>query len=405
MFGCGPEVAPCYARSVVTVDDRILSPRFLLLSVVHFLHALAFNLYLHFGGFLQQLGAQELQIGLIVGLTGATAVLARPALGRAMDLRGRRVVILCGGALHVGVCLAYLTVTALGPWVYAVRVLHGMAEAALFASLFAYATDILPASRRIQGIALFGVSGLLPMSLGGLLGDALLGSGGYRPLFAVAGGLGATALALSTTLGEVPRPPGEPPRGLLPALLQRDLLPLWVTGLCFATAIASYFSFMKTFVLLSGVGSVGLFYSAYSIAAVSLRLVGSSWPERLGPRRTLLGALTSLCAGLFVLAMARDARAIGCAGVLCGLGHGFCFPILLGLVVSRARPTERGAALAIFTALFDGGTLVGGPLLGAIVTRAGYPSMFIAAAGLVVAGALTFQTWDRRAVEAVARGG
>ncbi len=382
---------------MVTDDDRILSPRFLLLSLVHFLHALAFNLYLHLGGFLQGLGARELEIGFVVGITGATAVLARPALGRAMDLRGRRLVIVFGGALHVLVCLAYLSVSVLGPWVYTVRVLHGLAEAALFASLFAYATDILPASRRIQGIALFGVSGLLPMSVGGLLGDALLEAGGYRPLFAVAAGLAATALALSTPLREVPRPPGEPPRGLLAALLQRDLLPLWVTGLCFATAIASYFSFMKTFVLLRGVGTLGLFYSAYSIAAVGLRLVGSSWPERLGPRRTLLPALASLCAGLLVLAMARDARAIGCAGVLCGLGHGFTFPILLGLVVTRARPTERGAALAIFTALFDGGTLVGGPLLGAVVTRQGYGAMFVTAAGIVVAGALVFSAWDRRA--------
>ncbi len=380
----------------VTADGRILSPRFLLLSLVQFLHALGFNLYLHLGGFLQGLGARELQIGFIVGLTGATAVLARPALGRAMDLRGRRLVIVFGGVLHVIVCLAYLTVTALGPWVYVVRVLHGLAEASLFASLFAYATDILPPARRIQGIALFGVSGLLPMSLGGLLGDALLGASGYRSLFAVAAGLAATALALSMPLREAPRPPGDPPRGLLAALLQRDLLPLWATGLCFATAIASYFSFMKTFVLLSGVGSLGLFYSAYSIAAVSLRLVGSSWPERLGPGRALLPALGSLCAGLVVLAMAKDARAIGSAGVLCGLGHGFTFPILLGLVVTRARPTERGAALAIFTALFDGGTLVGGPLLGAVVTRFGYPTMFLAAATLVVLSALTFSVWDRR---------
>ena len=375
--------------------EPLLTRSFLLAALAHFMHCMAFNLYLHLPGFLKDRGASEVEIGLIFGLTAATAIAARPSMGRTMDRHGRCVLILAGGMLHVLVCVLYLTVTRIGPWAYGVRVLHGVAEAAIFASLFAFAADVVPASRRIQGIALFGVSGMLPMSLSGLLGDVILAHAGYRELFAVSAVFAILGLVSSWPLVDAPRTGGEPSRGVLAAARQRNLVTLWGVGLCFATAISAYFTFMKTFVLTTHVGTVGLFFSAYSIAAVGLRTLGGSIPDRVGPRRALLPSLAMLVAGLLVLARANSDLAIGVAGTLCGLGHGFTFPILLGLVVHRSRPNDRGASMALFTALFDGGTLIGGPLLGATIRVAGYGAMFTTAAALVTLGAAGFYAFDR----------
>jgi predicted MFS family arabinose efflux permease len=77
------------------------------------------------------------------------------------------------------------------------------------------------------------------------------------------------------------------------------------------------------------------------------------------------------------------------------IGHCFTFPILLGLVVTRARAAERGAAMSLFTALFDGGVLVGGPTLGALIRFADYPAIFTSAAALVATGAAVLAIWDR----------
>ncbi len=81
--------------------------------------------------------------------------------------------------------------------------------------------------------------------------------------------------------------------------------------------------------------------------------------------------------------------------MLCGLGHGFVFPILFGMVVGRAREVERGAAMSIFTALFDVGVLIGGPVLGLVIRLAGYPAMYVTAALIVCGGAVGFAVWDR----------
>jgi len=374
-----------------------LTPPFLLSSAANFLQSLAFNLYLHLPGYLKELGAGEVQIGVVFSVTAATAIASRPVVGRAMDRQGRRVVIVTGGALNVVVCALYLTIHALGPWLYVVRIGHGIAESMLFAALFTHAADLVPPPRRTEGIALYGISGLLPISLGGLLGDVILTHAGYARLFETSIVFAAAALALSLPLRDSRPPPGDvPARGFVASVMDRRLLPLWFIGFIFAAAITATFTFLKTFVMTTGIGSVGLFFSAYSAAGVLLRLLFGWVPERIGPKRALFPALGMLAAGFLLLALAANSAMILAAGTLSGLGHGFTFPILSGLVVSRARSAERGAAMSLFTALFDGGVLIGGPVFGLVIRGAGYPAAFTTAAAVTLVGALVFALWDRR---------
>lgn len=369
----------------------------MLCFAANFLQNLAFTLYLHLSGFLHALGADEVRIGVVVSVTAATAILWRPPLGTLMDARGRRGVILAGGVLNVLVCALYPTVHDLGIWLYVVRAAHGVAEATLFTALMTHAADLVPAERRTEGIGIYGISGLLPMSVSGVLGDVILRYGTYADLFHVSTAFAFASLLLSLPLRDVQHPPDElPGRGFLAAVMQPNLLPLWFIGLVFATALTAQFTFVKTFVIETGIGSVGLFFTAYAIAAIVLRL-GFAWvPERVGPKRALVPALALLALGYVLLAFAVTAPAIAVAGACAGLGHGFTFPILSGLVVARARVSERGAATSIFTALFDGGALVGGPLLGAIIRDGGYPTMFLCAAALVTVGGALFAWIDRR---------
>ena len=377
----------------------VLSPRFVLAAVANFLQTLAFNLYLHFPGYLKDLGADEVQIGLVFGVGAAAAIAARPTIGHAMDARGRRSVILVGGVLNVLVCALYPTIRTLGPWLYVVRIGHGIAEAMLFAGLFTYATDLLPPARRTEGMALYGVSGLLPMSLGGLLGDLILRHADYITLFHVSVALAAASLLLSWPLREPRREVHElPARGFAASASQRNLLPLWFIGTVFAVVLAANFTFLKTYVMATGIGSVGLFFTCYSVAAILLRIFLAWVPDRIGLKRALFPSLGAVALSFILLAFAATPFAVGMAGVLGGLGHGFTFPVLSALVVERARPSERGAAISIYTALFDAGALIGAPVLGAVIHLAGYTAMYLVSSVLMVGGAVAFALWDREAL-------
>jgi len=387
-------------------DPRLLTRPFLLCFVANLLQGLAFNLFLHFPGYLKQLGADELRIGFVSALTAVAAIALRPPTGRAMDRRGRRIVILVGGCVNVVAVALYLSVDRIGPWLYTVRVTHGVAEALLFSSLFTYAADHVPAARRTQGLALFGVSGMLPISLAGAFGDWLIPRHGFEALFLCSLGLAVASLLCSLPLRDVPRQHAATgrPLGFRAALGQRDLLPLWFMGTIFSVALTAFFVFIKTFVDETGIGTVGGFFTAYTASALVLRAFFGWVPDRVGPKRVLVPALTALALGFLALAQAQDASDVAAAGLLCGIGHGYTFPILFGLVVTRAPDDNRGASMAIFTALFDLGLLVGGPLLGALIERAGYPTTFRSAGALTLAGLALFLLWEHHLERTLKRG-
>ncbi|MCP5057882.1 MAG: MFS transporter [bacterium] len=387
--------------------ESLSSRAFWLCFWVNMLQGTAFNLFLHFPGYLHDLGAGDAEIGWISSITAVAAIVLRPPIGRAMDRHGRRPIILIGGLLNAAVVGLYLWIESIGPALYAVRVLHGLAEAMLFSALFTYAADHVPARNRTQGLAWFGVSGLLPMAIGGVLGDRLLVFGGtgnarFDVLFQVAFGLAALSLMVSVALPEAwrtRRGAGEGdgrPGGLRAALRQPDLKPLWLIGGAFSVAVTALFVFTRRFVDETGIGSVGSFFAAYTVAALFLRLFFGWLPDRIGPKRILLPALMALTAGFLWLAYATSDRDVVIGGLLCGIGHGYAFPILFGMVVSRTPETNRGMAMAVFTALFDVGVLAGGPFFGLWIERAGFSAMFLAAAVVTIVGTLVFYAWDGR---------
>ncbi|NOY56647.1 MAG: MFS transporter [Actinobacteria bacterium] len=374
---------------------KLLTRRFTLAWLANLSQAMAWALFIHFPGFLLGLGASEVEIGLLIGLTALASVVVRPWVGRAMDVYGRRPVIIVGNLGNIATLTLYLTVTGLGPWIYVVQILHGFATALLFTSLFTYGADQVPSARRTEGLALFGVSGLLPIALGGLLGDIILGAGPFTHLFLTALGFAGFALLLSLPLHDAPRGTSVPLR-FWASVTAPDLQPLWWLTFVFAVALTAYFTFLKTFVVETGIGSVGAFFAAYSGIAIALRLFAGSLPDRVGQMKVLYPALASATIGFVVLALAGSGTAVVVAGLLCGTGHAYAFPIMLALVVTRSRKADRGSAIAIFTGLFDLGALIGAPALGAAIHFGSYQTMFFTAAAWTLLGTAVFAHWDRR---------
>ena len=382
------------------MTERLFTRPFLLVSVANFASGMAYALFLHFSGYLADLGASDTQIGLIYGATAVASIAIRPLLGTIMDRYGRRPVILVGNILNVVFVLLYLTVTTLGPWVYAVRIGHGVAEAMLFSALFTYGTDVIPKSRRTEGIALFGVSGLLPIGVAGIVGDFVLSIAGFRELFLTASGFAVVTLLLCLPLPER-RPtlePGQSPQGFWKIVAQRDLLPIWWMIGSFSTVLTGYFVFIRRYVDDTGFGSVGLFFSTYVAVAILERVFLGWLPDRIGRMRVLYPSLGILVIGFFVLAGAGSWVGVAIAGAFCGAGHGFIFPILTSLLVDRAPDTDRGSAMSFFTALFDVGTLIGGPILGAIIDSAGWGPMYVVAGLALGVATVIFSRWDRWAM-------
>jgi MFS family permease len=166
-------------------------------------------------------------------------------------------------------------------------------------------------------------------------------------------------------------------------------------GTVLAIGITSFFVFLKTYAQEESLGSISTFFTPFALTAVLLRVFAGWVPDRVGPRRALLPAMSVLLVGIVVLGAATAGWHVAMAGVLCGLGHGYVFPILSALIIDRAPEGDRGAAVTLFTALFDVGLLLGGPSLGWVIETWGYRAMFGASALVLVLGSLVFARWDR----------
>ena len=377
---------------------RLLTRPFVLCSLSNFLQGIAFCLFLHLPGFYADLGASPAVIGWIFAAMSAVAIGIRPLLGTAMDRWGRRVPILFGNVLNVVVIGLYLTVDQVGAWAVLVRVLHGISGATLFTVLFTYAADWVPPQRLTEGLAIFGVSGMAPMSIGGMLGDRILEDGSYSMLFLWAWGFAVMALLTALPLRDAPRRPLDPskPRGFTNALTQRDLLPIWWIGGVFFVALTGIFVFLKTFIMSREVGSVGMYFAGYTGVAVLIRLFLGWLPDRVGPVRVLAPALLVFATGFLFLAIAHSSEMVLIAGILGGVGHAYAFPILFGMVVKRVSEQQRGSAMAIFTGLADLGAVVGGPVFGGLLERTNYAFLYVVVAATVGMGLMVFLPWNAR---------
>ncbi len=346
---------------------------------MHFSGGMALSLYILFPLFIRHLGGSELSIGLYAGITGAAAVAARLPVGYLLDTRGRRRVLALAGILHVVAWLGFLTVGALGARAVLFVVVYGVASGSLFAAYFTYATDIIPVSRRSEGIAMFGIWGMLPNGLGPLLGEFVIARDGFRVYFAVAAVLACVSLWLSRLLPETAVSARSESHHSRPAATQlpwRGLLFLLSTTFMFGAAVSGIFTFLAPFAHARGGTGVGSFFMSYALAAVAVRVLTGRVPDRLGLRRVLIPALFLFAAGALLLPHVERSAALVMVGVMCGAGHGYAFPILNVLTVQQVSVAQRGRAVSWFTAMFDLGNTLANPVLGAIAEWAGYRAMF-----------------------------
>ncbi len=380
------------------VSDRLLTGAFMLLFALSFLQEWSFGLMVHLPGYLESLGADESTIGLVYASAAFVALALRPLIGRFIDQVGRRTVMLIGGLLFTVAPLLFIPLTAVGPPMFLARIFYMSVEVTLFTTVIAIGADIIPASRRIQGLALLGLAGLLPIGLGSVVGDLVAGDGNYTRLFVIAAALSFASWSLAWGLPRLVSadPHRERHRGFFPVLTQRNLGPVWLLTGAFVTGLITMFTFLRTYVDASGRGSVGLYLGIYSVVAVVMRLSIRTPRKKKGLVRLVVVAIGVVVAEFVVLGATGSVPAMMVAAALGGAGHGLVFPVLTTMVVNRASAEERGTALAVFSGMFDVGTLIVAPAAGFVIEAIGYGPTF-EIVGVVIAAMLAgFLLWERR---------
>lgn len=366
---------------------------FLLLVGGHFLQALGFSSMVLLPVYVAYLGASRAEIGAIMAVASVGGLVLRPLAGWALDAVGRRPTVV-GGTVMLAVGMALIgLVDRVGPLIYLARVAMGIGAGTLFTAYFTFAADLIPAERRTEGIALFGVSGLVPLIINPVADGLGVSAPDLRWFFVGVGGVVLLSLVFVLALREPPHDRAARPRGLRSvqsALVRRSLAPVWFATVVFAGLVALYMAFSVVVAKARGIEDPASMWFTYAAGAAGVRLFGGRLPERLGPRNLVAPALACYAGALLVAAGAEDRWALLASGLLAGVGHGYCFPVLTAQVVDRVHPALRGSGLAMFTALWEASGLALTPLFGALADASDDATMF---AGAAIFALLGLGTW------------
>lgn len=368
-------------------DTRLLTRDFNLLVLAHLLQAVGWSTMLLLPLYLSALGGSRAAIGTVMAAAAVGGIALRPVVGVALDRWGRKPTIGVGTVVMVLAMAGMALVDRVGPLIVGLRVVFGAGTGALFTGYFTLATDLIPASRRTEGIALFGISGLVPLAVNPLAERLGVVGTDIRWFLAAMSGVLLLSLLPLRAVRERPRPPvGEGPglRDVLAGLRRRSLWPAWLATVVFASLVVLYMAFASVTAEARGLGHPASFWWTYALGAIAVRLFGARMPDRVGPSNLVVPALGIEIAGVLVLAGAHDAAHLQLAGLLGGVGHGIGFPVLTSQVATRVPETMRGAALSLFTGLWDVSFLLAPPALGLVADRHGDAAMLTGAALVAV---------------------
>lgn len=366
-------------------------------TLVNFLFFLGLNAFVLLPLYILELGGTEADIGLIQAVYSATGILCQPVIGQWVDRIGRRLLMVLGALLVAATSATFALTSSLAVFGL-LRALQGIGFSAFFVANYVHVVDLVPVERRGWALGIFGVSGLLATALAPLLGEVALRHLGFPALFA--GAMlcaGGAAAGLTRMRGIRPPMASTGHRTGLLRLGMRELLRMHMAVACFfGLGTGVIFTFLPGFGEFLGVRGVGLFYTAYALAAILVRVAGGELIDTLGRRAVIIPSMAVQAGAAFILTLLAlvvgpDARLpvvpfLFLAGFMAGSAHGFLYPALSALLVDVTPERRRASVVGIFSSVFLVGTASGALVFGYVAHAFGYRVMWGLLTGVLLTG-------------------
>jgi MFS family permease len=341
---------------------------------------------------LQADGARPYEVSLLLAGGVLPQLLLARRIGRLVDARDSRRLLVLGGLVEVGATIPLIFLHAIGPIVILVAVL-GVAGSLTGATWSALVPRIVgedglasavSAQQSLNVLVLVGAP-----AAGGLLAGAF-GSG--LPV-----ALDAATFAVVTVAGALVRTrriPEQAPAVDEPvhardgfAILRGDrvLAPL-VAGVALVVLLVGMVDVVLVYLVRDALHAGGIWYGVAEASWMAGMVAGALGAGRLGTERarvraTLAGAAVA-CAGVASFAVAPAVLVLVPLSVLGGVGNGYAGTCLSTLLMTRTPDGARGRVSAAANAVF-GGAQGASLLLGGVVAVALSPRAIYAVAGLL----------------------
>ncbi len=338
-------------------------------------------------------------IGLVLSGYTLTALLVRPFSGFIVDSYPRKQVLLICYFLMFVFFAGYLVAGSLLLFAI-VRTLHGAPFGATTVANSTVAIDVLPSSKRAEGIGYYGLSNNIATAISPSVAIYLYQlTHNFDLIFTLSMIVAGIGLIINSTVKIEKRQLVKDKKVI--SLDRFFLLKSWsqsLTMVCFAFS----YGILSTYIAIYGkeqlgiTTGTGLFFLLMSLGLICSRLIGN---KSLGKGRIVenasLGIVVSLV-GYFIFAAIDNPFGYYSAAIIIGLGNGHMFPAFQTMFINLAPHTQRGTANSSLLISWDVGVGLGILIGGIVVEYFGYSASFWVSAIINLIGVVGFLFFARK---------
>jgi len=345
--------------------------------------------------YLARLGADEREIGILIGVVGIASLVSRLLVGGALQKYSERSVMMVGALLSVLVFLSYIVFQPFWPFLV-IRFVQGLAFACMDTAVLTVVVRVTPQRFRGQAIGYVLLASPLSMAIAASMSVYLSNRYGFATLFLSCAGLSLCSFLSSWMVKEreqnEPDKPISAPRG---GLIDFNIVvPAVVTFLVYFVC-GALFAFIPLYGLKCGITNPGLFFSAVAVMLFFGRTIGARVLVAWDKERVIPAFLLLLMGAMATLVLSATLPMFVVVGLLWGAGLSFVVPATMAYALEYAR-SSGGTALGTYQAFMDLGMAVGPGTMGMLLPHTGYRMMFLCLAVMCLANLGYFQFFVRK---------
>lgn len=353
------------------MKERLVTINYILIIAANFLQFFGFWLLMPILPFYLQevFQADKADIGAILSCYTVAALCIRPFSGYLLDSFARKPLYLLAYFILTTMFGGYLLAGTLTLFII-LRIIHGLAFGMVTVSGNTIVIDVMPSSRRGEGLGYYGLSNNLAMSIGPMTGLFLHEAGISYPfifgcsLTACISGLFCVYLIKTPQKAPVKRPPLSLDRFIL-----LKGIPAGISLLLLSIPYGMTTNYVAMYAKQIGINaSTGFFFTFMAIGMAISRLFSGRWVDQgwitqiIGAGIGMVGISffgLSFCGWLINWNVEITTILFFLISLLLGVGFGIMFPAYNTLFVNLAPNSQRGTATSTYLTSWDVGIGIG----------------------------------------------
>ncbi|MEH7418109.1 MFS transporter, partial [Neobacillus drentensis] len=339
--------------------EKIWTKDFVLICLANFFIFLGFQMTLPtIPLFVEDLGGNDQLIGFVVGIFTFSSLLLRPYAGVALETKGRKFVYIIGLTIFVLSVGSFGFITSIF-LLFMMRVVQGGGWGFSTTASGTIASDLIPVTRRGEGMGFYGLSGNLALAIGPSLGLTLTGIISFKPFFLLCAGLGLIALILSSRISYKKVDPNPGKEKTKRKLYEKGALKPSILMFFITVTFGGIAAFLPLYTVEKHITGIQLYFLFYALALMVTRSFAGQLYDRKGLQAVFIPGTLLILAAMILLAWLPNSFILYTAAALYGLGFGMVQPALQAWSIEKVPVNRRGMATATFYSFFDLGIGLG----------------------------------------------